>query len=150
MRTVVRKNKMMNANDLMSSVLNDFLSGEFVSGRREVKWKPAVNVFRTESAFGMDVKLPGYKKEEVGIDLDGRKLIIKSLEAEKKELEVEAKAEVKTLRREFKKTAFELNYILPKTADLNALAAAFENGILKISIPVLEEALPKKIKVEIA
>ena len=49
MRTVVRKNKMMSANDLMSSVLNDFLGGEFVSGRREVKWKPAVNVFKTQA-----------------------------------------------------------------------------------------------------
>merc|ERR1711907_499283 len=136
------KNKMMSANDLMSNVLSDFFGSDFMAGAREVKWKPAVNVYKTDTSFGMDIRLPGYKKDEVGIDLDGRKLIIKSLSAEKKEVEVEEKAEVKTLRREFKKTAFELSYILPKTADLNALTAAFDNGILKVSIPVLEEALP--------
>ena len=150
MRTVVRKNKMMTSNDLMTNVLNDFFGRDFVAARKEVKWKPAVNVYSTASSFGMDVSLPAYAKEEVSIDLDGRKLIIKSIEGEKKEVEADVKVEVKTLRREFVKTAFELNYILPKTADLNALSAAFENGILKISIPVLEEALPKKIKVDIA
>ena len=81
------------------------------------------------------------------MDIDGRHLTVKSLEADTEKQTVE---NGKYIRRDFRKSAFEVKYILPRIADLEKLEAKFENGILLVSIPKAEQALPKKINVEIA
>lgn len=146
MRQLASINKLANSHSLMNELLSDFFNDEFKPMTTVVK-KPAANIYQTETAFGIDVLLPGYSKEEISVDIDGRHLTIKSLEADTEKQILE---NGKYIRRDFRKSAFEIKYVLPRTADLEKLEAKFENGILLVSIPKAEQALPKKINVEIA
>ena len=132
-----------------SNFVNEFFSEFFKEDFKPMTTlrKPAANIYQTETGFGIDILLPGYSKEEIKVDIDGRNLTVKSVEDASAD---KAKPAGKYLRRDFVKSAFEVKYILPKTADLEKLEAKFEHGVLAVSIPKAEQALPKKIKVEIA
>ena len=47
------------------------------SPRNGVNFSPAVNVHEDESAFSVSVELPGLKKEEIDIEVDGNVLTLK-------------------------------------------------------------------------
>jgi HSP20 family protein len=144
MRSLAGINRLADSSFFMNDLLSEFFKEEF---KPMTKTKPASNIYQTETAFGIDLLLPGYAKEEISVDMDGRNLIVKSLDAENK---VNDSAKATYLRRDFKKQAFEVKFILPKISDFDKLEARFDLGVLKISIPKAEQALPKKIKVEIA
>lgn len=146
MRQLASINRLANSHSLMNDFLSEFFNDEFKPMTTVVR-KPAANIYQTETGFGIDILLPGYAKEEISVDIDGRHLTVKSLDADTEKQTVE---NGKYIRRDFRKSAFEVKYILPRTADLEKLEAKFENGILLVSIPKAEQALPKKINVEIA
>ena len=144
MRSLAGINRLADSSFFMNDLMSEFFKEEF---KPMTKTKPASNIYQTETEFGIDLLLPGYAKEEISVDMDGRNLIVKSLDAENKASD---SAKATYLRRDFKKQAFEVKFILPKISDFEKLEACFDLGVLKISIPKAEQALPKKIKVEIA
>ena len=85
------------------------------------------------------------KPEEVKIFVEGNLLTIKGT----KEQVAEEKAE-KVHRYERTYGAFEGTFTLPATVDPEKIKAAYENGVLTITLPKVEAAKPHLIKVEVA
>ena len=107
--------------------------------------KPATNVFETENEFKIEVLLPGFTKEDLQLNIHNNLLTIK-VEKEKEE----KPEEFKYAHREFGAVDFEKQYRLPKSVDVEKIAAKFENGVLNIELPKKEEALekaPQEIKI---
>lgn len=111
--------------------------------------KPAVNVIESENGYRIELAVPGLKKEDFKIGVDGDKLTIS---AEKKnESEEKGDKGEKYSRKEFSYQSFQRAFTLPETVDAEKISAAYEAGILNISVPKKElPAAPSPRQIEIA
>lgn len=100
---------------------------------------PSVNIKESADAFDVEVAAPGFCKEDFKIELSHDVLTISS----EKKVENETNNDRKFTRREFSYQSFSRSFTLPNSADSDKIEAKYDNGILKVSIPKKEEALPK-------
>jgi HSP20 family protein len=108
-------------------------------------WPPLVDIFEETDFIRLVAELPGVKPEEVKIFVEGNLLTIKGT----KEQLAEEKAE-KVHRYERTYGAFERTFTLPATVQPEKIKAAYDNGVLTITLPKVEAAKPHLIKVEVA
>jgi len=99
---------------------------------------PAVNIVESKDDYQIELAAPGLEKKDFKVDLNNNMLTISSEKEQKNEVEGE-----KIIRREFSYTAFKRSFTLPDSADGDKIKAAYNEGILKISIPKREEAKEK-------
>ncbi len=99
-----------------------------------VHTSPAVNITEEDDRFALEVAAPGLNKEDFELKVE------KDLLSIKVEKEHHNESNGKVRRREFSYYKFERHFTLPETADAAAVSAAYENGVLMISIPKKEEA----------
>jgi HSP20 family protein len=100
---------------------------------------PSVNIKENTDAFTVEVAAPGFDKGDFKLQLNHDLLTISS----EKQVENETKEGEQFTKREFSYQSFSRSFTLPHTADGDKIEAAYENGILKVSIPKKEEAKPK-------
>ncbi len=100
---------------------------------------PATNIFETEKNYRIEVLIPGFRKEDVQINLHNSLLTIKV----DNQVEEEKSEEYKYTHREFGAYNFEKQYRVPKTVNGEKISARFENGVLFIDLPKKEEAVEK-------
>ena len=93
---------------------------------------PATDVEKTPSGVEIVFEMPGVKGEDVAI------------EAGSGMLTVEGKS---TLRRRGAPVMFKRSFYISDAVDVAKIAAKAENGILTVTLPKLESAMPRKIKV---
>ena len=101
---------------------------------------PAVNIKETDTAFGLELAAPGKTKEDFIIEIDHNVLTISS---ETKNETEQTENNGRYTRREFSYTSFRRAFTLPETVNTDAINAVYENGVLLITLPKKEEALPK-------
>ncbi len=134
-------------NMLFPSLFNDLMTPDWFGGLENGKNNvPAVNIKENEKDFELELAIPGLKKEDVNIEVDENILTISS--------EVKSDKEIKEnnfTRKEFSFSSFKRAFSLPETIDEDKINAKHEDGILKLTLPKKEEALPKpKRLIEIA
>lgn len=100
---------------------------------------PAVNIKENEDSFEILLAAPGLTKEDFAIEIDENILKISSDIKQTEEVKEE-----KFSRREFSFSSFKRAFTLPETVNENKIEASYVNGILKLSLPKKEEALPKE------
>ncbi|MDD3079790.1 MAG: Hsp20/alpha crystallin family protein [Paludibacter sp.] len=103
---------------------------------------PSVNVKEDTDAFTVEVAAPGFEKGDFKIELNHNTLTISS----EKKVENETKDGEHFTKREFSYQSFSRSFSLPQTADGEKIEAAYDKGILTVSIPKREEAKPKPAK----
>ena len=103
---------------------------------------PAVDMFQTDDEVVVKVALPGFKSDEVQINVTGDVL---TLRGEMKH--EEEKKERAWHIREHRWGSFERSIALPTEVTADHANADFENGILTITLPKAEEVKPKTITV---
>ena len=118
-------------------LMQDFFGGAMAygAGGRNL---PAVNISETESDLVIEMAAPGMHKKDFKIEIDGDQLRI----SYKKEDNAENK-EANHLRKEFSYESFERAFTLPTMVESDRINAAYNEGILKISVPKKEEAKKK-------
>ena len=105
--------------------------------------EPALDVYQTDKDVVVKASLPGVKPEEVEVSITGDMLTIKG---EHKEEEEEKKANY--FRKELRYGTFQRSMALPCEVKSEKAEANFENGVLTITLPKVEEVKPKQIKVK--
>lgn len=111
---------------------------------KECDCVPATNIIETEKAFEIQIAVPGYKKEDIKIDLENG---IMSVSCDKNQTEGH---EIKYTRREFGYGTFRRSFKLPKVVESEKISADYKNGILNLVLPKREESasrLSKQIKI---
>jgi HSP20 family protein len=103
----------------------------------------ALDIYETADSVVVKSTVPGVKAEDIDITITGDVLTIKG----------ETKTEDKTekanyIRQERRYGAFQRSVQLPGSLVTDKAEAAFENGVLTLTIPKSEESKPKTIKVE--
>lgn len=96
---------------------------------------PAVNIVEKQNHFEISLAVPGMKKDDFNIDVEGNLLTI-SAESEQKQ---EEKDERHT-RQEFNYTSFSRAFTLPDGVMRDKIDASYENGLLRLMLPKTEEA----------
>ena len=129
------------------SLMNDVFRPDWFGGMENMNSNlPAVNIKENEKDFELQLAIPGFKKDDFNVEVDKNILTISS--------EVKSDNETKEdnyTRREFSYTSFRRAFTLPETIDEDKINANYEDGILKLTLPKKEEALPKpKRMIEIA
>ncbi len=105
----------------------------------------ALDVYETDDNLVVEASLPGISPDEVDISVVGNTLTIKGEHEEKEEKEEKGKYHF----RERRYGAFHRTISLPVEVDANKAEAVFENGVLKLTLPKVEEAKPKRIEVKV-
>lgn len=99
---------------------------------------PAVNVKDNTKSFDLELAVPGYKKEDLKVNVEDGVLTISS--ERKKESEEDKNGYT---RREFSYSSFKRSFQLPANVDADHVKANYVDGVLKLSIPKTN-ALPEK------
>jgi HSP20 family protein len=103
---------------------------------------PSVNIKESSEGFDVEMAAPGFSKDDFKIELNNDLLTISS----EKKVENEEREGENFTRREFSYQSFSRSFTLPNIVNGDKIAAKYENGILKVSIPKKEEAKPKPAK----
>ena len=126
----------------MPSLFNDFFRpwDEWFEGglTSRVLNVPAVNITENKDEFMVSLAIPGMKKEDFNIDIEGNMLTSSSQKEESKEENDE-----KYTRKEFNYSSFSRSFSLPDEVNMEKIDARYVDGVLKLSLPKKEEA--KKI-----
>ncbi len=99
---------------------------------------PSVNIKETKDAYQLHVAAPGFSKENFNVKVEDNLLTISGTANEEKLEEGE-----KVTRKEFTRQSFKRSFTLPKTIVADKIAAVYENGILNVTLPKMEEAKQK-------
>jgi HSP20 family protein len=131
------------------SIIDELLKPDWLGGMQNFNVNvPAVNIKETDTNFGIELAAPGKTKEDFNIEIDHNVLTISSEEKTEKE---EKNTEGKYTRREFSYSSFRRAFTLPESVNADSINATYENGVLHVTLPKREEALPKpKRLIEIA
>jgi len=103
----------------------------------------AVDVVETDEAVKVRASVPGVKPEDIDISVTGDVLSIKA------EIQEETEEEKGTYHlRERRYGLFQRSIRLPAPVKADKAEADFENGVLNLALPKVEEVKPKSIKVK--
>jgi len=133
---------------LFPSFVDDVLKPDWFGGIEKLHANvPAVNIKETEDGFAIELAAPGKKKDDFVIEVDDNILTISSEAKTEKE---EKDTAGRYTRKEFNYAAFKRSFSFPETVNEDKINASYEDGVLKLTLPKKEEALPKpKRQIEI-
>jgi HSP20 family protein len=105
---------------------------------------PAVDVYEDEHAIQLKFEVPGLDEKEIDIRLENSVLTVKG------ERKIEKETKEENYRRvERRYGTFTRSFTLPNTVSSENIHAAYDKGVLTISLPKKEAAKPKQIKIEV-
>ena len=124
------------------NLFNDWMDFSFPDVDRKLYGKRADHIMKTdvrekEDAYEVMIDLPGFKKEEVKIELKNGNLTIHA----EKTLDKEEKKEGKYIRQERYSGNMSRSFYVGENVKVQDVQAKFENGILTLDIPKKD---PKK------
>ena len=106
--------------------------------------QPPVDLRETQGAYKLCVELPGLKREDVDLEIQGETLALSGHKAEEKE---DAGAAYRVSERRFGR--FERRFPLPPGIDRGRIEASFRDGVLSVTLPKTGEAVQAAEKVQI-
>src|SRR6267154_5095340 len=128
-------------------IFNRFLAGAAPTserGNRGLLAVPPIEswIDRENKKFHLSIALPGFDPKELQVELEGNNLTVSGEHEEKDE-----KKDADYLQQEFSYGRIERTIELPEGVDTSKVSAEYNNGVLEITAPLNEAALPKRIEV---
>jgi HSP20 family protein len=105
---------------------------------------PSIDVRETESEFVVEAELPGMDEKDVSVTLNNG---ILTLKGEKKSEREEKKDDYHLTERSY--GCFQRSFQVADTVDADKVKAAFEKGVLKVTLPKRPEAMKAEKRIPI-
>jgi HSP20 family molecular chaperone IbpA len=121
-----------------SHALDDWLKAE-----REICW-PAAKLAERDSAFVLEVALPGFEPKEISVTATPREIMVKA-----KHEQTKGEEGAKLRWSEFRSDEVFRRIGMPAAADVSKTTANLKNGLLEIVAPKAETAPQATIKVPV-
>jgi HSP20 family protein len=103
---------------------------------------PAVDIFDTEKEITLLADMPGVKADDISIDLkDNTLTLLGNVESPKKSDEV-------NIFMEYRTGNYFRQFTLSEMIDQSKIEAGMKDGVLKLVLPKVEKAAPRKITVK--
>jgi len=105
-------------------------------------WIPPVDIAEDRDRITLTAELPGFREEQVKIQMEGGVLTIRG------ERKFEEEKDGRNFHRvERSYGQFVRSFTLPNNVDREQIRASFDNGLLRIEMPKTAEARPREIKI---
>jgi HSP20 family protein len=131
----------------MHNHVNELLNAVLDNGRTftdaVARSTPPMNVWEQENAFFIEAELPGYQMDDISVTVLGDEVTIKG---ERKAEEVDGAT---YLRRERRGGSFTRTWTLPAEINADKVEASLRHGVLLVTLPKAEKALPRRIEVKV-
>jgi HSP20 family protein len=102
-----------------------------------------VDLYQDKDAYNVRAELPGFRKEELSLDLNDGTLTITGQQ------NAETKAEGADAKPTGQERRVSRALALPEDVDVEKIRASYENGVLTVTLPKREEVKPKQIAIEV-
>ncbi len=107
-------------------------------------WLPPLDVHEDADRIVVTIEIPGMKEKDIDITFGEGVLTIKG------ERKFENDSESRKYHRiERVYGSFSRSFTLPRSVDPEHISAAYNEGVLEISIPKREDAKPRQIRIEV-
>ena len=125
-------------NPVFTSLIDDLLLNQDWNQNSNI---PAANIIEADDHFDIQLAVPGKKKNDFKIELEEGILTISS------KIERNSTEEDNSFtRKEFGYSSFKRLFNIPETVSTDRISANYKEGILTVSLPKKEEALPQPKK----
>lgn len=135
------------------NLFDDIFDDSFFTGHDPLFGKNGRNLMKTDvretddaKSYRLSIDLPGFKKDEITVEVKNGCLNISAAKGLDKE---EKDKDGKYIRQERYAGSCSRSFYIGNEVDPAAVTAKFENGILQISVPKASRQLPAKSTVEI-
>jgi len=108
------------------------------------EWMPDIDVFERDGKLVVRADLPGMKREDLEVRVQGETLIVKGRREEEKEIE-----EKDYHHSERRTGAFTRTVALPDGFDPGTIEATYTDGVLEVTIPKPAAAEPKPVQIPV-
>lgn len=119
--------------------------GDWLAAERELVWKPAVELLEKDGAFVVAAAIPGVEAKDITVEITPREVVIKAATEHHHAVD---KGQVH--RCEFTAGKLLRSLSFPKAVEAAKAKAAYQNGVLHISVPIAPEAKTSRVKVKAA
>lgn len=102
---------------------------------------PRASIFDTADAVVLELEMPGVGKDNVEITVDKDELTVLGRRSRPSEPNIEV------LHQERLLLNFRRSFVLSERIDTGNISAAYENGVLRLTLPKSAEAKPRKISI---
>jgi HSP20 family protein len=134
---------------MVESMFEDFIAPvaqAAAAGRlaEQGQTSPRVNVAEDDNAFRVEAELPGVKKEDVKVSVDGQRVTI---EAEARQ-DGEQREGESVVYRERIARKFVRSFVLPTDVDDAGADARLEDGLLTLTLPKKQASAAKQLTIQ--
>lgn len=119
----------------MDRMFEEFMGHEPWPARKAATWAPAVDVHRSDGTLIVRADVPGFKPEEVSVEVEDDVLTVSGKHEESEE---EEKRDY--VRRERRYGEFCRSIALPDGVDADKIEAVTHDGVLEVTVPLPEKA----------
>jgi len=106
------------------------------------RFMPKAGIVEREREFTLSLDLPGFKKDELEVELKDDQLIVRG-----ERRTSEKHGEGGYLREERAFGAFERRFVLPQSVASNKIAVTYKDGVLQVMLPKQEEATARRLAI---
>jgi HSP20 family protein len=146
MTNLVRKDpfwqELLDFRQSFDQMFNHFFTAPFGSASAET-WMPPVDAYVDGGKYHLQIALPGVTPQQVNVQAQGNVLTVRGERSDEKQT-----ARENYLQRELRYGQFERVMTLPESVVTDKLEASFENGVLHLTAPISEKALPRNIEIK--
>jgi HSP20 family protein len=132
----------LTSRDPFVNLMDSFFNGESTQEASNRSWSPAVDIRETDDSYLVYAELPGLTKEDIEITLEENILKLSGERRFEKDVEEEQYHRIERTYGTFTRA-----FSLPSRVDAGNVKAAFQDGVLTITVPKMEEAKPRKIDI---
>ena len=118
------------------------LQTETEQTRPGVVFTPAVDIFESEDEITLLADMPGVTSDGVIIDLHNDELKVAG------EIEPQGSEKERYLLREYETGRFHRHFSLSDRVDQDKISASIKDGVLRLVLPKVEKAKPRRIEVK--
>jgi HSP20 family protein len=126
----------------LSRLMNGLFEG---NGRATQSWVPTLDVWETDDAVVYAFDLPGVAKDSISVEVEDGALTVGASREQSKEIDTE-----RFHRLERRYGTFARTVGLPQGVTADQITAAYDAGVLNVTVPKPEQAKPKKIEITVA
>lgn len=138
-----------NRGSLLAPSVDDFVERFFYGWPTfekgsDYSWSPRVDIHETDKEITLDVELPGLDKKDITVEVKNNTLTVSG---ERKSERKSEEGQCSRVERHFGR--FERSFGLPDTVATDKVGAEYKNGVLTLTLPKTEKAIPKKVQIAV-
>lgn len=128
--------------DRINRIFGETAPGRWGSEETMGAWAPLCDIYEVGDDIVVKCELPGVDRNDIDVQVENNVLTVRGERKREKEVKSD-----NVYRTERSYGLFSRSFTLPVTVDTEKIKAEFRDGVLHVTLPKVDEAKPRKIKV---